>query len=193
MKRLISTSKISIFQPVFYATLILALLVAGCKKDDAGIPDGELTAHGLTLTTEAAFIQSYTNLSPVTVWELQQARAATAKYKRIEKALADGYVDIAVDVQHMGHHYLNANLLDASFDVKHPEILVYNRDENGQQQLVAVEYAVPLGNPRPAGFTGSDDVWDENAGFGLWLLHAWVWYQNPDGVFAPFNPLVELH
>jgi hypothetical protein len=73
---------------------------------------------------------------------------------------------------------------------------VYNRKSNGHFELVAVEYAVPIElspNHAPAGFTGSADVWDRNEGFGLWLLHAWVWHFNPDGVFNPTNPLVHTH
>jgi len=42
----------------------------------------------------------------------------------------------------------------------------------------------------PEGFTGDDDHWQRNDTFGLWTLHAWIWYRNPDGVFADFNPRV---
>jgi hypothetical protein len=42
----------------------------------------------------------------------------------------------------------------------------------------------------PEGFTGTDDVWDNNTAFQLWTLHAWIWLANPDGIFAPFNPLL---
>ena len=181
--------------PFFYFLLMTAgFFFTSCQKNSLTKPEDEqsLTANR-KVNTDASFINSYGELSFQTSWELQQARAATARYQNIKNALADGYVDISVDVEHMGHHYLNSSLLDATFDIRHPEILVYNRDENGEQQLGAVEYAVPLNNPMPEGFTGSDDVWDGNTGFGLWLLHAWVWVKNPDGVFKPFNPLVELH
>ena len=63
----------------------------------------------------------------------------------------------------------------------------------GKQVLVAVEYAVPLTDPMPEGFTGSQDVWNGTSGFPLWLLHAWVWAYNPDGVFNWTNESVELH
>jgi hypothetical protein len=45
----------------------------------------------------------------------------------------------------------------------------------------------------PKGFTGTDDVWERNTDFGLWLVHAWVWKNNPDGTFNPTNPLVTVH
>jgi hypothetical protein len=138
-------------------------------------------------------INYYSGLSWQTTMELQQARAATAKYRNIDNAIRDGYVDIAVDVEHMGHHYMNTSLVDGTFDIRHPEILVYNRDADGKQVLVAVEYAVPLTDPMPEGFTGSQDVWNSTSGFPLWLLHAWVWAYNPDGVFNWTNESVELH
>ena len=95
----------------------------------------------------------------------------------------------------MGHHYLNPNLLDATFDPKKPEILVYQKDENENFELVAVEYAIPLvlSTNAPAGFYGNLDVWDHNTNFQLWLLHAWVWAYNPSGVFNPTNPSVHTH
>jgi hypothetical protein len=91
---------------------------------------------------------------------------------------------------------MKASLADTVFDYRKPEILVYNKNEQGKTELVAVEYAVPLAlrpDTAPAGFTGSADVWKRDTGFGLWLLHAWVWAFNPDGVFNPTNPTVHLH
>lgn len=188
-------SKKVLSNPFFYLLLTaIGFFFTACQKNGLDKPAVESsTIENSKMNTDAIFISNYQGLSFTTAWELQQARAATSKYQNINNAIADGYADIAVDVQNMGHHYLNASLLDGTFDIRHPEILVYNRDDNGKQQLVAVEYAIPLNNPRPEGFTGSDDVWDGNTGFGLWLLHAWVWYNNPDGVFMPFNPLVQLN
>ena len=94
----------------------------------------------------------------------------------------------------MGYHYQKVSLVDSVFDVKHPELLVYNKNADGTFRLVAVEYAVPLDKSAtaPKGFIGNKDVWDHNDGFGLWLLHAWVWDFNPDGVFNPTNPRVHV-
>lgn len=180
---------------LFYSIVATTLvLFSACQKnamDKTGnIADNEMNRN---TTSEAFIMNSYPDLSFQTKWELQQARAATSKYKNIANAIADGYVDIAVNVENMGHHFMKVSLVDGTFDIRKPEILVYNKDEAGNQQLVAVEYAVPLSEPRPEGFTGSADVWDGNVGFDLWLLHAWVWTSNPDGVFKPFNPLVHLH
>ena len=176
------------------AILLLCLTLEACQKE--GIKENTNTEAVQAIQGKegrSEVINYYSGLSWQTTMELQQARAATAKYRNIDNAIKDGYVDIAVDVEHMGHHYMNTNLVDGTFDIRHPEILVYNKDENGKQVLVAVEYAVPLTDPMPEGFTGSQDVWNGTSGFPLWLLHAWVWAYNPDGVFNWTNESVELH
>ena len=39
--------------------------------------------------------------------------------------------------------------------------------------------------------TGEEDAWVINQAFGLWVVHAWIWYHNPDGMFNPTNPRVQ--
>jgi hypothetical protein len=93
----------------------------------------------------------------------------------------------------MGFHYLKPSSLDADFQRDKPELLVYAPDAfKNRLQLVAVEYAVPLDlSPTPPeGFTGDDDIWHMNEEFGLWTLHVWLWAENPDGIFAEFNPRI---
>jgi hypothetical protein len=182
----------------FYLVALLStFLFTGCKKQDIKAPESEaqLTSNQAA-NEDKEFRMYYDGLAKQTVSELQQARAATARYRNIKNAFADGYQDISVVVQNMGHHYMKSNLVNATFEVRKPEILVYDKQEDGSFQLVAVEYAVPIEltpEVAPQGFTGTGDVWDRNTGFGLWLLHAWVWKNNPNGVFNPTNPLVHLH
>lgn len=181
---------------IFYFGLLIliGLILMSCKKEGVNSSPTELQSTAAHVApSEANPLNSYMGLSAKTLWELQQARAATAKYRNIENALRDGYADIAVDVEGMGHHFMKTSIVDATFDITQPEILVYNKDEDGKQQLVAVEYAVPINLPKPEGFTGTQDEWNGTSGFPLWLLHAWVWAYNPDGVFNWTNPTVHLH
>ena len=126
--------------------------------------------------------------------ELDQLKAAMAKYKDFNVAIADGYaVDVTGYRTHMGHHYLNVALLDGVFELEKPEVLLYAPDGNGTLQFVAVEYGIPIvdmNNPPPApeGFTGNEDVWEINTEFNLWTLHVWIELENPDGIFKPRNP-----
>jgi len=186
----------------FFSIFCFLLLLTGCKKQEtkpnqvpvtADAKIAERTGIQQRSSDEGNVVRMYDNLSSQTLWELQQARSSTASYRNIENAIKDGYVDIGVDIQHMGHHYMKVSLVDSVFDIRYPEILVYNRNAKGEQELIAVEYAVPLTYPMPEGFTGSSDVWDGNTGFPFWLVHAWVWKYNPAGAFKELNPLVDLN
>lgn len=169
--------------PATFAILLFTFVLTSCKKNKESKDDTENV------------VNAYTGLSAQTTLELQGARTATDKYRNFDNAVKDGYTDINVVVPNMGHHYMKAAALDDKFDYKQPEILVYRKKEDGSLELVAVEYAIPLNLSvnAPEGFTGSGDVWDRNTGFGLWLLHAWVWHFNPSGVFNPTNPSVHTH
>ncbi|HEX5654057.1 MAG TPA: hypothetical protein VFX58_13340 [Chitinophagaceae bacterium] len=177
--------------------LVSAILFTSCQKEGLiNSKDEPAVSSQLAARAEENVISSYTGLSWQTAWELQQARAASSKYQHFENAIRDGYVDINVVQPEMGYHFLKMADLDLNFDYKKPEILVYNKEEDGRMRLVAVEYAVPIDltpNTAPQGFSGSADVWNRHTGFGLWLLHAWVWAYNPEGVFNPTNPLIHLH
>jgi len=108
------------------------------------------------------------------------------------------FEDINVVVPNMGYHFMKKKIVDKVFDIRRPEILVYNKKEDGSFELGAVEFAIPIdpSNPRekaPEGFIGNADEWERNETFGLWLLHAWVWNFNPDGIFHETNPRVIVH
>ncbi len=185
----------------FCATTILALLFISCQKEvtneakNVNPVSGNIANQVAVSNTndgDAEIMNMYSGLSKEATLELQQARAATARYRDLKNAIKDGYSNINVDVPNMGHHFMKASLIDATFDIRHPEILVYNGLDTGNPELVAVEYAVPLTYPIPEGFAGSNDVWNGTSGFPFWLVHAWVWKYNPDGVFNWTNPTVDL-
>jgi hypothetical protein len=180
--------------------LLVTLLLSFTSCDQEPVERLSLSPHtthatSANLDSRINVLNSYTSVSGSAAWELQQARAATARYRDIRNAIKDEYVDIAVVVENMGYHYMKMSNVDSKFDFRQPEILVYNRKHDGSYELLAVEYAIPLelSANAPEGFSGDADQWDENHGFGLWLLHAWVWSYNPDGVFSATNSLVHLH
>src|SRR6185503_3252075 len=143
----------------FVALILAGFLFTSCSKQLSEEPKVQSSNSA---SAESEFMNFYSGLPTQTSWELQQARAATAKYQNIENAIRDGYADINVVVQEMGFHYMKSTLVDANFDPRKPELLVYNREEDGSARLVAVEYAVPLtaSQNAPAGFSGDLDVWD---------------------------------
>jgi hypothetical protein len=178
---------------IYLIALSTTLSFASCEKQDANHSKGAVQpVNQGDLNTDMDLISNCKGLSSVTIKELKEARTASSRYQNINNAFADGYADINVVMPNMGYHFEKASLVDTVFDPRHPELLVYNKTIDGNFKLVAVEYAVPLDQSKnaPKGFTGSADVWDHNTDFGLWLLHAWVWKFNPDGVFNPTNPNV---
>lgn len=134
------------------------------------------------------------NSSSAILAELARARAATAKYHDIDKAETDGYVPLDFCEAGEGCHWVNFSLLDCEFDAMQPEILVYAPDKNGTpMHLVSVEYVQPLtcSATPPEGFTGSEDVWrQDEEGFNLWETSAWIWLNNPHGMFVQHNPRI---
>jgi len=169
-----TNKKLKLFVSLAVTIIIITI---GCKKDAA--TDNRIDAQLNNLNTQAAS-------------ELRQAMQATDKYHNIQNAFADGYADINVVMQNMGYHYMKADINDSVFDYTKPELLVYNKKADSSFELVAIEYAVPLDKSvnAPEGFPGDDDVWTHSDEFGLWLLHAWVWNYNSDGIFEPMNPNV---
>ena len=158
---------------IYLFTIIIAgLIIVGCDKEDIVNPIPTDPLEG----------------------ELAKVRSATEKYQTMDNAISDQYEDIDLFAVNQGWHYLKAGLVDEIFDMEKPEILVYAPGSSGVLVLVAVEYAVPvaLSPNAPDGFTGAEDVWEINTDFGLWVLHAWVWSDNPDGMFNPTNPLVPV-
>lgn len=124
--------------------------------------------------------------------ELAQVRQATTQYHDVQMALDDGYVPISPHVPGMGIHYGKSSLIDETFELDTPEVLIYVANPKGTHyQLVAVEY-LATGEDPPAGFTGDADHWEPPPPGvpASWALHAWVWRGNPDGIFNPTNPNV---
>lgn len=132
--------------------------------------------------------------------ELAQVRAATARFHQLETAQAAGYhlvdgLDHCFDnpgVGAMGYHYINVALLDLSLDPLQPEAMVYATNPNGHFKLGAVEYIVPAAEWDAAGNTEPPMVLGHhlhlNEALGVYVLHAWIWQHNPNGMFEDWNP-----
>ena len=145
--------------------------------------------------------------------ELAQVRRATARFHRVEEAIAAGYQlgwvngsgarIVAGCVAHptagaMGFHYFNAQLMaDNAVTATEPEALVYAPTSEGGLELVAVEWVVRGPQSNPPGVTAAPSVLGMDMhilvpppGPAFYLMHAWVWDDNPAGMFADWNPEV---
>ena len=130
-------------------------------------------------------------------WEIEvdEIKAATAKYLDFETAQNEGLFDASGYVPNMGHHFLNPALVDGTFELLKPEVVLYLPDDEGNMEMVAIEYSIVPADPNdpgspPEGLTGDEDEWHFNEELGHWQLHVWTILDNPDGIFAPFNPAI---
>ena len=146
--------------------------------------------------------------------QLASVRAATAPFHDVQAANDAGYVTELPDIfgetcianltnpsaGAMGVHLVDTRpggRLDAELDATEPEVLVYERRNDGTLKLVAVEY-VAFKSAVPTRPTLFGVPFDENDGsrYGLppfWALHAWVWKPNHTdvtGIFSQWNPRV---
>jgi hypothetical protein len=130
---------------------------------------------------------------------------ATARYHRVEVAMAEGYGQFLGCVSEpsqgaMGIHFVNGNLVgDTVLDPARPEAVIYEPWKHGKLRLVAVEYVVfqeawDAENPQPPSLFGHTFhlVGSPNR-YGIpafYELHVWAWKHNPSGLFNDWNPNV---
>lgn len=136
--------------------------------------------------------------------DLAALRRATARYHDVEVALADGYLADAHCVSAppggMGFHYVNPAHVDLEVDPSKPDALLYEPMDNGELRLVGAEFLVhgdawDMTNTEAPSFAGLAFAppTDRSAVMPpgpFYTLHVWIWKENPDGMFAPFNPRV---
>ncbi len=167
-------------------TLCGALVLAGAACEQSP----------LTITANPAEMALRANVVPGTLPALaQEVRRTTARFNSVEQAMRAGYeVDthcVASPAGGMGYHYPNLSLIDPVFDARNPETLLYARDRSGQLRLVAVEYVVvDVGQPTPTFDGQAFDVGGSPLPLPHWTLHVWIFEENSNGLFAPFNPAV---
>jgi hypothetical protein len=134
--------------------------------------------------------------------DLARLRSATSQFHSTENAQAAGYglvpgLDHCFDnpgVGAMGFHYINTGILDTSVDALQPEAMVYAPGPNGQLKLAAVEFIVPAEAWDAEGHTELPSLYGQNfhlnESLGVYVLHAWIWKNNPSGMFDDWNPKV---
>ena len=120
----------------------------------------------------------------------------TARYHDINVAFADQFVllhpcETRGNEGPVGAVYVNvARLTDGVIDPESPDALIYEPTRSGALRLVGVEFAIPkaMAGGQPPTFLGA--TFQNEDEFGVFALHAWVWRNNPEGLFAETNPRV---
>jgi hypothetical protein len=151
-----------------------------------------IAASAVAATTLAMTSAAGAHGNDVPRADAARIKAATAKYHSIDAAEADDYtlLDVCFDDASggMGYHYVKG--IDGTLDPLAPEALVYEVKGNSTR-LVAVEYIVPdaVSPTQPTTQILGQSL-HHHPVLPLWVLHAWIWEPNPDGMFADFNPNV---
>lgn len=145
-----------------------------------------------------------------------RARQATARYHDQRVAIADGYRQIGRDFPGMGEHWIHiGRVFDGRIDPERPEMLSY-LGVDGVPRLTGVAYVLPLlDGESPPDFPVERHAWHSHVGTldeetftphhhmaghhdqgsRLAMVHAWIWLDNDDGLFAADNwaiPYVRL-
>jgi hypothetical protein len=136
-----------------------------------------------------------------------EARAGTARYASQQAAIADGFRRVGGDFPAMGEHWVNLpQVMADSFTAARPAVLTYIRVD-GVPRLAGVAYTKFLDpNQHPPEWAPARGQWHEHNGSivdesfaasheavltdggpRLAILHAWIWIENPDGVFVTDN------
>jgi hypothetical protein len=135
--------------------------------------------------------------------KVSELREATARFHDVEVAKREGYAPFDQCFQDpelggMGYHYANQELMnDPLVDPNHPELLLYEKQENGTLKFVAVEYLAFQAAWHKAGNRFKPRLFDEWFHLNstlleepFYLLHVWHVKHNPSGRFVDWNPRV---
>ena len=152
----------------------------------AAVLAGSLAAcgHGPTRPT----------LTPEQQRDLDALRSATLAYTDFARAQAAGYSERLTDCMSdasggMGYHYGKTANIDGQARLLEPEILMYEPQRDGSLQFVGIEFVVPLSaSAEPPSLFGLS--FHRNEAFQLWVLHVWLYRDNPSGMFSDWNPTV---
>ena len=125
-------------------------------------------------------------------------REATRPYHDVAAAVRSGYAaEVPACIVHehhgaMGYHHINRSYITRDLAVERPQFLLYERLPGGDYRLNGVEFFSPYrlwprDSTRPM-FLGQQLKREDT--FQYWYLHVWAWRENPEGMFADFNPVV---
>lgn len=136
-------------------------------------------------------------------------RSATQRYHDRAAAIADGFRLLGPDFPAMGEHWVQpGRMVEGRLEVSRPQALSYVIID-GRPVLTGVIFAKPLRpGDRLPDFPQPGFPWHDHAGaideesvllhhvpsaadsgseLRLTMLHAWVWSNNPDGMFSADN------
>jgi hypothetical protein len=181
---------------------VLIVTVFGCVAVGCGGPVEELSDSTSAVHDDDEDSDSDSDSDSNTRQLRRTFRAATKKYRKVNKAIADGFVRLqepcfveewtegtGEDI-HLGVVYVNPGRMDGTIDPNNPEILYYEPKANGKLKLMGGEHFCPVeACPTAPTLFGFTFRFEEDT--GGWALHTWAWLRNPNGLTHPINPRVD--
>lgn len=172
-----------------FVPVLVAAALAACQPEEVVVP---MSQHEHPAAVRVGAVDPA---------DLVALRRATARFHDVAAAEDAGWDFVIPDLSGrpcfqsaaggMGYHHANTGLLDGTVDAAEPEALLYVPAKNGKLRLAGVEYIVPAAawpHARPPQLYGQEFPFVE--GFGVYGLHVWLWQENPEGLFAAWNPTV---
>ena len=137
--------------------------------------------------------------------ELPDALKGAKKFDNFDKALEYGY-NVAAPAQGvcisdpvrggMGFHYTRGDkdlIGDGVVNLLEPEFLVYAPKPNGGVKFAGLDYFVPYDtwpHAEPPSLVGV--TFQREDAFQAFVMHIWLYWHNPAGLFENYNPSVPL-
>ncbi|HEX6308460.1 MAG TPA: hypothetical protein VFZ69_09755, partial [Longimicrobiales bacterium] len=124
-------------------------------------------------------------------------RQYAAPFASVDAANAAGYTAQITPCWYHGQqggqgiHIGRQEWIDGNVSELEPELVMYEPQADGSMQFVGVEYIVPFAAwtaAEPPSALGQSFMRNEQ--LELWVLHVWVGEDNPNGMFASWNPNV---
>jgi hypothetical protein len=136
---------------------------------------------------------------------IDKVRAATARFKDINVAMSDGWVQATPcvsgpDTGAMGVHFvMPSRINNFVLQADKPQALIYEPLPGGEYRLVGVEFIVLAGvwQGQPTGATSTPALEGDLLNYigapnryglpAFYEMHVWAWEDNPKGSFADWN------
>ncbi|MGP3971079.1 hypothetical protein [Streptomyces sp. 6N223] len=150
-----------------------------------------LVALGLIVTlalnpSSGALAHPATDAGTEEIWtHFGSLKGATAAYRDVAAAEADGYVRTSDCVAGKGIHYLRTVAEGPDeLDIARPNALVYAPRADGSLELHGIEYV----SRTPATLFGVP--FELSKAVYHYTLHVWLWEKSPEDLFAADNPRI---
>jgi hypothetical protein len=104
--------------------------------------------------------------------ELRGAEAVADRFETVAEAERAGYRAVTPYIPLIGAHYMRFLVVDGTFDIEQPEMLLYDGTKPASR-IVGLSYYV-TGDREPRGFAGPNDHWHRHVGLCIDVKRTFV-------------------